>query len=109
MARRIAAILYSFPDSASLYRRSRSWHQDRRGELPMTPFGWRLMGSTVPGMGADQLTPTGTALAWLLIGVSAVDAASGRWLWQDRRRGRELGLATTRSTSAWGCCSRCRS
>ena len=36
------------------------------GELPMTPFGWRLMGSTVPGMGADRLTPMGTALAWLL-------------------------------------------
>jgi hypothetical protein len=65
------------------------------GELPMTPFGWRLMGSTVPGMGADQLTQVGTALAWLLIGVSAVDAATGRWLWQDRRRGRVVGLATT--------------
>ena len=61
----------------------------------MTPFGWRLMGSTVPGMGADQSTQVGTALAWLLIGVSAVDAATGRWLWQDRRRGRVVGLATT--------------
>ena len=61
----------------------------------MTPFGWRLMGSTVPGIGADRLTPTGSALAWLLIGVSAVDAASGRWLWQDRRLGRVVGLATT--------------
>ena len=61
----------------------------------MTPFGWRLMGSTVPGMGADQLTPVGTALAWLLIGVSAVDAATGRWLGQDRRRGRVVALATT--------------
>ena len=70
-------------------------YQARRGELPMTPFGWRLMGSTVPGMGADQLTPMGTALAWLLIGVSAVDAATGRWLWQDRRRGRVVALATT--------------
>ena len=70
-------------------------YQQRRGELPMTPFGWRLMGSTVPGMGADQMAPRGTALAWLLIGVSAVDAATGRWLWQDRRRGRVVGLATT--------------
>ena len=61
----------------------------------MTPFGWRLMGSTVPGMGEHHLTPTGMALAWVLIGVSAVDGATSRWLWQDRRRGRVIGLATT--------------
>jgi hypothetical protein len=68
---------------------------DRRSELPMTPFGWRLMGSTVPGMGADRLTLLGRALAWVLIGVSAVDVATGRWLWEDRHRGRVIGLATT--------------
>jgi len=68
----------------------------------MTPFGWRLMGSTVPGMGEDQLTPTGTALAWVLIGVSAVDVATSRWLWQDRRRGRVIGLATTPVTFGLG-------
>jgi hypothetical protein len=96
MARRIAAILYFVPGlGVALSTLAILAYQDRRGELPMTPFGWRLMGSTVPGIGADQLTPTGMALAWLLIGVSAVDAASGRWLWQDRRRGRVLGLATT--------------
>jgi hypothetical protein len=96
MARRIAAILYFVPGlGVAISTLAILAYQDRRGELPMTPFGWRLMGSTVPGMGADQLTPMGTALAWLLIGVSAVDAVSGRWLWQDRRRGRVLGLATT--------------
>ena len=96
MARRIAAMLYFVPGlGVAISTLAILAYQDRRGELPMTPFGWRLMGSTVPGMGADQLTPTGTALAWLLIGVSAADAASGRWLWQDRRRGRVLGLATT--------------
>ena len=46
-------------------------------------------------MGTDRLTSLGTALAWVLIGVSAVDVATGRWLWQDRRRGRVIGLATT--------------
>ena len=61
----------------------------------MTPFGWRLMGGTVPGMGTDHLTRVGTALAWVLIGVSVVDVATGRWLWQDRRRGSIVGLATT--------------
>jgi hypothetical protein len=96
MARRIAAILYFVPGlgiaiSTLLILAYQHW----RGELPMTPFGWRLMGSTVPGMGADQLTPTGTALAWVLIGVSAVDVATSRWLWQDRRRGTVVGLATT--------------
>jgi hypothetical protein len=96
MARRIAAILYFVPGlGITISTLMILAYQERHGELPMTPFGWRLMGSTVPGMGADQLTPMGTALAWLLIGVSAVDAATGRWLWQDRRRGRVLGLATT--------------
>ena len=96
MARRIASILYFVPGlGIAISTVLILVYQERRGELPMTPFGWRLMGSTVPGMGADQLTPMGTALAWLLIGVSAVDTATGRWLWQDRRRGRVVGLATT--------------
>ena len=77
-------------------------HLGRTGELPMTPFGWRLMGSTVPGMGADQLTLLGRALAWVLIGVSAVDVATSRWLWQGRRRGSVIGLATTPVSLALG-------
>lgn len=68
----------------------------------MTPFGWRLMGSTVPGMGVDQLTPAGTVLAWVLICVSAIDVATGRWLWQNRRRGSLVGLATTPITFGLG-------
>jgi hypothetical protein len=96
MARRIAAVLYFVPGlGIAIATLLILAYEERRGELPMTPFGWRLMGSTVPGMGADQLTPMGTALALLLIGVSAVDAATGRWLWQDRRRGRVIGLVTT--------------
>ena len=96
MARRIAAILYFVPGLGfAISILLVLAYLDRRGELPMTPFGWRLMGSTVPGMGADQLTPLGWSLAWVLIGVSAVDVATSRWLWQGRRRGRVIGLATT--------------
>jgi hypothetical protein len=96
LARRIAAILYFVPGlGLAISTLLILAYMDRRGELPMTPFGWRLMGGTVPGMGTDRLTPLGTALAWVLIGVSAVDVATGRWLWQDRRRGRVIGLATT--------------
>ena len=96
MARRIASILYLVPGlGVAVSTLMVLAYQQRRGELPMTPFGWRLMGSTVPGMGADRLTPRATALAWLLIGVSAIDAATGRWLWQDRRLGRVVGLAST--------------
>jgi hypothetical protein len=103
LARRIAAILYFVPGlGVAISTLLILAYQDRRGELPMTPFGWRLMGSTVPGMGADQLTPTGTALAWVLIGVSAMDVATSRWLWQDRRRGRVIGLATTPVTFGLG-------
>jgi hypothetical protein len=103
LARRIAAILYFVPAlGVAISTLLILAYQDRHGELPMTPFGWRLMGSTVPGMGEDQLTPTGTALAWALIGVSAVDVATSRWLWQDRRRGRVIGLATTPVTFGLG-------
>ncbi len=96
MTRRIAAILYVVPGlGLAISTLAILAYQDRRGELPMTPFGWRLMGGTVPGMGTDHLTRVGTALAWVLIGVSVVDVATGRWLWQDRRRGSIVGLATT--------------
>ena len=96
MARRLAAILYFVPGLGfAISTVLILVYQEQRGELPMTPFGWRLMGSTVPGLGADRLTAMGKALAWLLIGVSAADAAAGRWLWQDRDRGRLIGLAMT--------------
>ena len=67
------------------------YHRER-GELPMSPFGWRHLGGPYPQLGTDRLTPLGWALAWLLIAVSTVDVLVGRWLWQGRRRGAVLAL-----------------
>ena len=36
-----------------------------------------------------------TALLWILTGTCALDVLAGTWLWQGRRRGAALGLATT--------------
>ena len=77
------------------------YHQDR-GELPMTPFGWRLLGGTYPEIGTDRLTPLGLALAWLLVGVSIVDVFIGRWLWHGRRRGAALALVMAPLSFALG-------
>ncbi len=96
MARRTIAILYLVPGLGfAVSTLAILAYHDRRGELPMTPFGWRLLGSTIPGMGADRLTPLGRSLAWVLIGVSAVDAVTGFWLWKRNRHGRVVGLVTT--------------
>lgn len=35
-----------------------------------------------------------TALGWMLVGVSTLDVIAGAWLWQGRRRGFRLGIAT---------------
>ena len=111
---RVLALIYALPGvgwavatlAVLLYHR-------KRGELPMTPFGWRLLGGPYPEIGTDRLTPLGWALAWLLIAVSAVDVLIGRWLWQGRRRGAILALlmapvsfvigrlSTFRTCSSW--------
>ena len=77
------------------------YHREH-GELPMTPFGWRLLGSPFPEIGADRLTPRGWALAWLLIAVSAVDVLIGRRLWQGRRAGVVLALVMAPVSFALG-------
>ena len=64
----------------------------RDGELPMTPWGFR----SLAGGPFDQLTPEQfTALGWVLVGVCAADVVAGSWLWQGRRRGAVLALATS--------------
>ena len=65
-------------------------HFARHGELPMSPFGWRYMAGPVEQLGPRAVT----SLGWALVGVSALDVLAGRWLWQGRRRGLALGLAT---------------
>ncbi len=64
----------------------------REGELPMTPFGFRsLAGGPFEDLTQEQFT----ALGWALVGVCALDVLAGLSLWQGRRRGAALGLATT--------------
>jgi hypothetical protein len=77
-------------------------HQVRHGVLPMTPFGWRLMGSPFEQIGTDRLTPLGWGLAVALVGISALDVIAALWLRQGRSRGARLGLATTPLTLALG-------
>jgi hypothetical protein len=77
------------------------YHRDH-GELPMTPFGWRLLGGPYPEIGTDRLTPLGWALAWLLVAVSIVDVMIGRWLWLGRPRGAVLALVMAPVSFALG-------
>ena len=71
---------------------------ERDGELPMSPFGWRYLAGPFEQLGAERFT----ALGWALVGVSALDVVAGIWLWQGRRRGARLGLATTPLALALG-------
>ena len=66
-------------------------HFRRAGELPMTPWGFRALAGPFETVGAGRFI----ALGWSLVVVCALDVLAGRWLWQGRRRGAALGLATT--------------
>jgi hypothetical protein len=63
----------------------------RDGELPMTPWGFRSMSGPFEQLGPGPFT----ALGWAFVGVCVLDVVTGIWLWQGRRRGAWLGLATT--------------
>lgn len=63
----------------------------RRGELPMTPWGFRSMSGPFEGLGAERFS----MLGWSFVAVCALDALAGIWLWQGRRRGARLGMVTS--------------
>jgi hypothetical protein len=63
----------------------------REGELPMTPWGFRSMSGPFEQLGPGAFTVLGSALA----GVCGLQMVAGAWLWQGRRRGAQLALATT--------------
>ena len=100
---RAAAVLYALPGigfaiSVPLVLA----HDALRGKLPMTPFGWRLMGGPFEQIGTDRLTPLGWGLALALVGTAILDIVAARWLRQGRRRGGRLALATTPISFALG-------
>jgi hypothetical protein len=66
-------------------------HLARTGELPMTPFGFRSLSGPFEQLGQDAFT----VLGWSLVGICALDVLGGVWLFQRRRCGALLGLATT--------------
>ena len=66
-------------------------HLAREGELPMTPWGFRSLSGPFEQLGREPFTALGVGL----VGVCALDVVAEIWLWQGRRRGARLGLATT--------------
>ena len=66
-------------------------HLRRHGELPMTPWGFRSLAGPFEELSTKQFGTLGSAL----VGVCALDVVAGFWLWQGRRRGLALGIATT--------------
>jgi hypothetical protein len=65
-------------------------HYAEHGELPMTPWGFRSMAGPFESLPGAPFT----ALGWGLAMTCALDVLAGAWLWQGRRRGAILGLAT---------------
>jgi hypothetical protein len=73
-------------------------HLRRTGELPLTPFGFRSHAGPFERLGPDAFT----ALGWALLAICVLDVLAGVWLWQGRRRGARLGVATTPLTLVLG-------
>ena len=92
----LASALYVVPGlGTALATAAILLYDARRHELPMTPFGWRLLGGPYEQIGTDMLTGLGRVLGIALIVVSISDLVAGIWLRQGRRRGAMLGVATT--------------
>jgi len=93
---RIAWVLYAVPGLGfALATAAILLYDARRHQLPMTPFGWRLLGGPDEQIGTDTLMGLGRVLGGALIGVSLLDLVAGIWLRQGRRRGASRGIATT--------------
>jgi hypothetical protein len=74
------------------------WYLGRNGELPMTPWGFRALEGPLSRLGTEQTMAFGAALVELCV----LDSVAGVWLWQGRRHGATLGLATTPLALALG-------
>ncbi len=70
----------------------------RRGELPMTPWGFRAFAGPFERLGRRRFA----LLGGTLMVVSALQAVAGLWLVQGRRRGALLGLALTPAATMLG-------
>jgi hypothetical protein len=91
---RVASALYALPGLAfGLGTVGTLAYLARNGELPMTPFGWRLMGA--PLVGTVRFGALGWVLALALVATSALDVIAAIWLRQGKPQGARLGLATT--------------
>jgi hypothetical protein len=88
---RIAALLFVADAGFGLATPFTLAHLARTGELPMTPFGFRSLSGPFESLGRDAFI----ALGWALVAMCALDVLAGIWLWQGKRRGAKLGLATT--------------
>jgi hypothetical protein len=64
----------------------------------MTPFGFRAFSGPFEAFGTSRFM----ALGWAFVGLCAVQALAGFWLWQGERRGAAVGLATTPLAVALG-------
>ena len=57
---RVLALIYVVPGIGwALATLAVLLYHREHGELPMTPFGWRLLGGPYPEIGTDRLTPLG--------------------------------------------------
>jgi hypothetical protein len=95
---RIAAVLFVGDAAFGITMPFALAHLARTGELPMTPFGFRAFSGPFERLGPAPFT----ALGWALVGVCALEALAGTWLWRGQRRGAVLGLATTPAALALG-------
>ena len=95
---RIAALLFIADAGFGIAMPFTLAHLARTGELPMSPFGFRSFSGPFESLGRDAFT----GLGWALVAVCALDVLAGIWLWQGKRRGARLGLATTPFALALG-------